>query len=961
MAQLKDLTVTGNARVVGKIYGTTTNAEKVNNLTVQTAVPENAVFTDTTYESKAAASGGTDVSLVTTGEKYNWNNKGSGTITGVSVNGTSVATSGIANITTAPASILFGDIPSAVTATTQNPGDNSTKIATTAYVDRAISSPFVTKTYTDIIGVTDNTDANCAFFFGSVRPNSFTDIWAVKYRIYVWCENNNNYKAVADCFFEGSQSNVASYAVFNNIYNTSYRPVHYHSMYRLTQAGYDANYGHALGFSLRDSTERLNTSLKRTVQVELLEYRNCTVTFNDEAVKWANWAGGNSTNYGSIQSYNFSANGLQETGDANDNSIAWHIRSYYERTKVGPNKLFQYNLCTYTSGDKLEGFVNSASIATTKTKNTTTFRLGAPIYYYNSATNLEENTVAADNTLNSQNANVDLRYSTNCAKTLTTNLPVYLVGIPNKANFTLDDTWYTQTLPSTEDGKIYILLGIAYNSYQIAFNLQHPIYWYKDGAIQLYQMPISSNDVTTALGYTPYNSTNPNGYTSNTGTITKVQANGTDVASSGTANIPAASTSTYGVTKLSNATDSTSEVLAATPKAVKAAYDLAAGKGTGTITGVSVNNTSVATSGVANITSIPASILTGAIPSAVTATTQVQTDNSTKIATTAFVKTAIDNLPDPMVFKGSLGTGGTITALPVDGSANIGDTYKVITDGTYASKAAKVGDTFICLTKTSNANTWELIPSGDDAGGTVTSVKIQATSPIAIDSDAAITTSGTRTLSHVNSGVTAGTYKSVTVNATGHVTGGTNPTTISGYGITDAKIASGVITLGSNTITPLTASSTLDATKLSGTIPSGCYTDTKYTAGTGLTLDGTQFKHSNSVTAATAGTSSATSGSTLAVPYVTYDAQGHIIASGTHTHTITGFSTTDTKNTAGSTDTSDKIYLIGAVSQAANPQTYSDNEVFVTNGVLQAKSYSINGSALIEYNSTDSCIEFNFV
>lgn len=31
---------------------------------------------NTTYESKSAASGGTDVSLVTTGEKYTWNNKG---------------------------------------------------------------------------------------------------------------------------------------------------------------------------------------------------------------------------------------------------------------------------------------------------------------------------------------------------------------------------------------------------------------------------------------------------------------------------------------------------------------------------------------------------------------------------------------------------------------------------------------------------------------------------------------------------------------------------------------------------------------------------------------------------------------------------------------------------------------------------------------------------------------------
>lgn len=38
---------------------------------------------------------------------------------------------------------------------------------------------------------------------------------------------------------------------------------------------------------------------------------------------------------------------------------------------------------------------------------------------------------------------------------------------------------------------------------------------------------------------------------------------------------------------------------------------------------------------------------------------------------------------------------------------------------------------------------------------------------------------------------------------------------------------------------------------------------------------------------------------------------------------------TDTKNTAGSTDTDSKIYLIGATSQTANSQTYSHVEVFV--------------------------------
>lgn len=45
----------------------------------------------------------------------------------------------------------------------------------------------------------------------------------------------------------------------------------------------------------------------------------------------------------------------------------------------------------------------------------------------------------------------------------------------------------------------------------------------------------------------------------------------------------------------------------------------------------------------------------------------------------------------------------------------------------------------------------------------------------------------TNVYTHPNSGVSAGTYKSVTVNAQGHVTAGSNPTTLSGYGITDAE------------------------------------------------------------------------------------------------------------------------------------------------------------------------------
>lgn len=63
------------------LYKITTNSE--GHVTAATAVAKSDITalgipsTNTTYESKVAASGGTDVSLVTTGEKYTWNNKGS--------------------------------------------------------------------------------------------------------------------------------------------------------------------------------------------------------------------------------------------------------------------------------------------------------------------------------------------------------------------------------------------------------------------------------------------------------------------------------------------------------------------------------------------------------------------------------------------------------------------------------------------------------------------------------------------------------------------------------------------------------------------------------------------------------------------------------------------------------------------------------------------------------------------
>ena len=71
-------------------------------------------------------------------------------------------------------------------------------------------------------------------------------------------------------------------------------------------------------------------------------------------------------------------------------------------------------------------------------------------------------------------------------------------------------------------------------------------------------------------------------------------------------------------------------------------------------------------------------------------------------------------------------------------------------------------------------------------------------------------------------------------------------------------------------------------------------------------------------------------------------------------------STDDTKNTAGSTDTSSKIYLIGATEQSANPQTYSDDQVYVTSGQLDANIIRISEQVSLVYDSTNSTLNFNF-
>ena len=152
------------------------------------------------------------------------------------------------------------------------------------------------------------------------------------------------------------------------------------------------------------------------------------------------------------------------------------------------------------------------------------------------------------------------------------------------------------------------------------------------------------------------------------------------------------------------------------------------------------------------------------------------TSTGTDLATASAVYTAIDNLPEPMVFKGTLGTGGTITSLPAAAASNEGFTYKVITAGDYAGITAKVGDVFV-----SNGSAWVLIPAGDTDSDTVRQIKVEGTELLGtaistgyvnFKSAAGITVSGSGhdiTIGHSTyTSSTAGLYK-VGRDAYGHV------------------------------------------------------------------------------------------------------------------------------------------------------------------------------------------------
>ena len=156
------------------------------------------------------------------------------------------------------------------------------------------------------------------------------------------------------------------------------------------------------------------------------------------------------------------------------------------------------------------------------------------------------------------------------------------------------------------------------------------------------------------------------------------------------------------------------------------------------------------------------------------------------------------------VNAGTYGSSSTIPVVTVDTKGRVtGVTTQTIAAG--SSTLAALAD--VTLT---SANSGQLLSYNGSKWVNTTPNYLTTNQTITVTGDATGSGATSLTLTLANSGVISGTYKSVTVDAKGRVTAGSNPTTLSGYGITDAVSSSllgansGVATLDSTGRVPAT-------------------------------------------------------------------------------------------------------------------------------------------------------------
>lgn len=178
--------------------------------------------------------------------------------------------------------------------------------------------------------------------------------------------------------------------------------------------------------------------------------------------------------------------------NSDNNTIGYQLRTNSTVLKTTDRTRYYRLLFTSADGTKWvpanTKYDNSAT--SVKTVNSRKINPFGRIVYLANSTNYAADTDIPAASIWQQYVLV-LGYSfnnTGVALTLTTQTPVYVKAAPQSDGSAIIDstTPFVQALPSTEDGKIYIYLGIAYDATHIELQETHPVYYYKDSAVRLW-------------------------------------------------------------------------------------------------------------------------------------------------------------------------------------------------------------------------------------------------------------------------------------------------------------------------------------------------------------------------------------------------------------------------------------------------------------------------------------------
>ena len=162
------------------------------------------------------------------------------------------------------------------------------------------------------------------------------------------------------------------------------------------------------------------------------------------------------------------------------------IGEYAGSIVAGPAGLYRYSLALETPSG-WETLVLSSSTGTSKAKNTHGFLINSPMLYFNATNITTTGNKATYTNCWTVTTIVDSRYATNGGNSWSVQgNPFYLKGTIVDDLFYLDDIWWEDALPNTEDGKYYWLVGYMCSAYQYCLHPYHPIFYYKDGEIRQY-------------------------------------------------------------------------------------------------------------------------------------------------------------------------------------------------------------------------------------------------------------------------------------------------------------------------------------------------------------------------------------------------------------------------------------------------------------------------------------------